>query len=482
MLALFPRVLDLGVILSPDEPQWYRNTVGFTEGLEAADASQLYQQPHPGITTTWLASITVDSDSWAARRAPLAVAVALLIAGATGLMIRLWGRAVGLAAGVLLAVNPIFIAHSRVLAMDALLSIFLLLSLLGLLGWFERREHRWLVFSGVAGALSVLSKMVGVLVLPFFIGLLIVLVIARRVAVATAARAAVVWAMAFVVGLVVFLPTLVVEPWRVIEGTKEFFATEHYSQAVHALGPWWYPQALLLWTTPLHIMGALALPFVWAAPSRIRRHVGILGIFAVLFFLALQYSIKKGDRYLLPDFLLFDVIALLLVVYGAAGVLRRVFSKHVYSLAARGLLVIVGLAVAWQIVEVVRLHPYALAYRNPLFRQLAAGRAMGWGEGLDLAAEYLNAKPNAQKLLVISYYESSFAYRFGGQVTSAERLVQETPQEIGADYVILYRTMEGRAPDRWETKVRQQFADANPEYVVIINGEEYVWIYRITGE
>lgn len=104
---------------------------------------------------------------------------------------------------------------------------------------------------------------------------------------------------------------------------------------------------------------------------------------------------------------------------------------------------------------------------------------MGWGEGLDLAAEYLNQKPNAEQLLVLAYYEGQFGYRFKGEVTGVERLAKETLQEVGANYVVLYRTMQGRAPDRWETKVLVQFTEEIPEHVISLNGEEYVWIYKV---
>ena len=104
---------------------------------------------------------------------------------------------------------------------------------------------------------------------------------------------------------------------------------------------------------------------------------------------------------------------------------------------------------------------------------------MGWGEGLDVAADYLNQKEHPENLLVASYYESSFAYHFKGKFTSAERLGKETAEEIGADYVVLYRTMEGRAENRWETKVLAAYKDKTPEKVITLNNEEYVWIYKV---
>lgn len=192
----------------------------------------------------------------------------------------------------------------------------------------------------------------------------------------------------------------------------------------------------------------------------------MLSLFCIIFFLEIQYSIKKGDRYMLPVFLAFDVISALVLV--------SLFKKYIKVVIA---LCVIG--ISWQAYEIVRLHPHELAYRNPLFVSIAKGRTMGWGEGLDVAAAYLNEKPNAEDLLVAAYYESSFAYHFKGKFTSAERLGKESAQEIGADYVVLYRTMEGRAQERWETKVLAEYKNKIPEKIISLNNEEYVWIYKI---
>lgn len=473
LLALMPRVTQLGQILSPDEPQWQRNTEEFKEGLVSGNLSKLYQQPHPGITTMWVSFPTAESESWAARRAPMAIVTSLLIVAAAYAMFRLWGLVAGVSGGLLLALNPLLIAHSRVLAMDALLGLFLLLGLLFLLLWLEEKQRWWLALSAATAALAVLSKMAGLVIVPF-IGLVLTLTWWRQPAAWRQVRQeATLWAASFAVTFIVFFPTIITDFATVWAGTREFFATEHFQQAVHALGPWWYPEALLLWSTPMHWAGLLilvALPFL---PARTRRHLFLLAAFFALFFVAMQYSIKKGDRYLLPVFLVWDVAAAMLF----ASLLHMNTHKFPIRPIVLSLLLI---AFVWQTVDVIRLHPYALAYRNPFFRSFAQGRTMGWGEGLDLAADYLNAKPNAEEMLVISYYESSFDHRFRGPVTSAERLAKETPEQIGGQYVVLYRTMEGRAPDRWETNVLQQFADKQPEHIVILNGEEYAWIYATT--
>lgn len=468
VVALLPRILQLDAFISPDEPRWLENTLGFREGLATGNFSSLYQQPHPGITNMWITAATITSDSWATRRAPLAIVLAVLIMFSTYIMARCWGWGAGFGGGLLLALDPLFIAHSRVLAMDALLSIFLLLAVLTILAWLQERKWYWLALSGIAASLAVLSKMIGVVVVGVVPLVLIWDQIRQK---RFDVRMWGIWLGALILTTMMVFPTLLTDFGKVAAGTKEFFATEHYSQQVHALGPWWYPQAFLLWTTPLQLVGLASLPFLfWKVKKMSKVSLAILGGFALIFFFAIQYSIKKGDRYMLPDFLLFNVIAALGL--SAIPTLRSRIVKWV------GIGLVIAVA-GWQVMNIFQLHPYYLAYRNPFFRNIAQGRTMGWGEGLDLAAYYLNEKPDAKEMLVVSYYESSFAQHFVGQVTSAERLGKETLEEIDGDYVVLYRTMQGRAPERWETKVLTDFASKTPEKVISLNGEEYVWIYKV---
>lgn len=479
IVALLPRVLDLGAILSPDEPQWERNTLGFRQGVATRTPAALYQQPHPGITTMWLAAPVITANSWAVRRLPQAVTIAGLIVVAAALCWRLWGAGPAVAAGLFLAINPLFVAHSRVLAMDALLAIFMLLTMLCLLVYLEECRRRWLVLAAVTTALAILSKLAGMLLIPFTAIILAWRIITRQQRVGIILRDAGWWSVAFLATAIIVLPTLITDFGVIVAGSREFFTTEHYRQAVHALGPSWYPEAFGIWSTPLQLVGVALLPTLVVASARLRRSGAWLLLLAILFFLELQYSIKKGDRYLLPDFLLLDVLAALTIAAAWPTVTKRLRWPALRRVLSAAVILLVLGAFGWQVRELHRLHPYTLAYRNPFFRQLAEGRTMGWGEGLDLAAHYLNRKPGSENLLVVSYYESSFDHQFIGQVTSAERLAKETVADIGAQYVVLYRTMEGRAPDRWETKVLAEFASYAPEQVITLNGETYAWIYAI---
>lgn len=473
ILSIGTRSADLDAFTSPDEAQWERNTQNFVTAIKKGDFKNLYQQPHPGITTQYLAAATIHAQTWGIKRLPLTLFLGIAVLYITYLIRTNWGDTVALLAGFLLAVHPMLIGHSRVLAMDALLAVFALSAVLHHIIWIEKRHQKDILLAGIFTSLAILSKLSAVGLIVYFIIASTIALASKKITWKDIQRGILVYTAASIATTIILFPTILTDTKYVWEGSRQFFTTEHFQQQVHALGPWWYPQALLIWTTPVQILGLLLVPFALIKKNKYRDHSIFLLLFCILFFLEIQFAVKKGDRYMLPVFVVFDIIASLSIATIYANM-----KQQRNQVVAGAILVLVCLGIIWQLVTVTWLHPYVLAYRNPLFTSIAAHRTMGWGEGLDLAAVYLNQKPNAENLLVAAYYEGSFAYHFKGKFTSAERLAKETAETIGADYVVLYRTMEGRAPERWETKVLQEYRSKQPEHTITLNNEEYVWIYK----
>jgi hypothetical protein len=134
-----------------------------------------------------------------------------------------------------------------------------------------------------------------------------------------------------------------------------------------------------------------------------------------------------------------------------------------------------------QMLLVGRQHPYYFTYFNPLMG--GAARApqvlmVGWGEGLELAADYLNQKPGSDELLVmspISYGSTSFFLE--GESVQTFRLderLNTRKQEIVSelDYILTYVNGWQRTPPELDL-----FAGIEPEHVIWLNGLEYVRIY-----
>ena len=107
------------------------------------------------------------------------------------------------------------------------------------------------------------------------------------------------------------------------------------------------------------------------------------------------------------------------------------FSSYLYYA------VVVVLA-AGQLLLAILAAPYYLTYYNPLLggvKTIAARAPVGWGEGLEQAATYLNRLPNAESLTVSSWYSDIFNPYFVGRRAS---FADDGRAQLAADYVVFY--------------------------------------------
>jgi len=130
------------------------------------------------------------------------------------------------------------------------------------------------------------------------------------------------------------------------------------------------------------------------------------------------------------------------------------------------------LALLAQLALIWSYHPYYLSYYNPLLggpKQAAKTLLVGWGEGLEQAAGYLNSKENVEELRVAVWYPHVFAPFFAGKTTGLEA---HSPI---IDYYVFYlnqiqRHIMPEVIDRYHGEER-------PEHVVSIKGIDYAWLY-----
>jgi hypothetical protein len=122
--------------------------------------------------------------------------------------------------------------------------------------------------------------------------------------------------------------------------------------------------------------------------------------------------------------------------------------------------------------------PYALAWYNPLAGGGAAAErvlAVGWGEGLDLVARHLNAKPNAEQLKVGlpgEIYTTVLDSQFVGQVMP----IQGGDPSVGdPDYFVTYL----RSPQEALPTYDPRFQTWPPEAVVRLAGIEYARLHPV---
>jgi hypothetical protein len=129
------------------------------------------------------------------------------------------------------------------------------------------------------------------------------------------------------------------------------------------------------------------------------------------------------------------------------------------------------------LLNVAHWHPYPIAAYNQIFGGAPMGARVfrvGWGEGLDQAAAWLDQQPDITYVHVVSPRNPTFPLhhylRYGASVIFSDTL----PDKAG--YVVLYiRNLQGAA---LKGPFRQLWEQGKPLHVVRIHGVEYAWIYQ----
>jgi 4-amino-4-deoxy-L-arabinose transferase-like glycosyltransferase len=180
LLANSPRLLSLDAHWSSDEARWLRRSAVFMDTVEQGRFSETLIAYHPGVVTMWVAGLRtfftpprLDALNLALARWFIGIVISVGISIACLLVYRLLGRWVALISFACLAFSPLFLAQTRRVHTDALATVFILLTVLLFLLYCENRQHRrYLIFSGIAFGLAVLSKSYALILLiwvPFCI-------------------------------------------------------------------------------------------------------------------------------------------------------------------------------------------------------------------------------------------------------------------------------------------------------------------------
>ncbi|MFN8636384.1 MAG: glycosyltransferase family 39 protein [Chloroflexota bacterium] len=507
LLALYPRAINLTGYLTTDEGNWMGRTALFTKALTTGDPAGTYQSGHPGVMTMWESLIGMGPeralalveyvrpdglekapnylDTLHLARRTFAVMTALGVAGIALLTWRLFGAGVALIAGVLLALEPFFLAHSVVAHVDSNVTVWMTVCIFSALIYFWAGGAFWfLALSGVAAGLAFLSKAPSAF-LPLFLPVIALgAMVARRQLADRAAwlrllRDGAVWGVLALIVAMALWPSFRSDPLgtlsQMIDYTETVGGSDHenffMNQPVGDPGPLYYLVALVFRLTPATLLGWVLLvpgllPFGRRAPAGWGARLALLFTFVVLFILMMASAPKKFDRYLLPIFPTIDVMA----GVGFWLLLRQIPRGYGVKVLP-ALLLVLGLS---QAVLAAYVFPYYLAYYNPLLGGGPAARrafVVGWGEGLDIVTDYLNKKPDSERLTVAGFYPRVMSAQFKGTVLSDKQY-----DAAMADYIVLYVNAVQRD---LANRLRAVTRGKRSEMVVKINGIEYARLYAV---
>jgi 4-amino-4-deoxy-L-arabinose transferase-like glycosyltransferase len=349
-LIFIPRLLNLDVFLTADEPLFLQQSREFAAGLSSGDFSQTLGIGYPGVTVAWWAAPVVglaqtEWSAYVAGRIVVVLANGLLLLIMYGLALRLVGRWPAFLSVGLLALDPYTMAYSRLLHIEAPLALFMTLAGLAFLLWLRDSRRHWLLLTGLFTGLALLTKSTALLLGPMLIALLVGWIITHYALRTTSfvfrlssyiQKLAGLVAVAFIAALifVALWPAMWVDPAGALGLTfGKLFADQEAGTGNYGMfwlgrfvqdpGPFFYPVAFLLKATPWLLLGlGLSLwqvisSFVLGRKNGRRNTPDVslpLWLFTLTYLILMTLASKKSVRYLLPAFPTFYLLAGLALV------------------------------------------------------------------------------------------------------------------------------------------------------------------------
>ena len=536
-ISAAPRFAGLGDFTSIDEPFWLRQSGNFFYALGQREFQNTLYEYHPAVTTMWIITggmllyfpeyraldqgylkpgkfdvFMVEHNRSLLElliisRAIQVVVILALLVCAYVLLRHLFDRSSAWFATAFVSLAPFFMGQSRLLNHEAMVGLFSTVSLLAMLAYLHRGgRFAFLLVSAVAAGLAQLTKSSAMPILGLVVLMLALHVITakgegRKVPLLAICRTLGLWLLLVVGTYVLFWPGMWVAPLSMLQdvygnalsytlqGARTSVAPGFAAQwpsvefAMNGIGI--YLNDLLWRTTPLTGLGLLLAVALALLKPRDDKQVMFrrLALYALLLAAAfvLLFGVQlspKPPHYILTSYVALDLIAGLAITR-----VWRVLGGRFPALD-RASLTFAGLAtlLALQLTSAMSAFPYFISYYNPAVEALQPGvqnptlNENGYGVGLEQAAAYLAAKPDAKDLVVLSAHGlGSFSYYFPGRTVAMNDFSMADPEvaEIvpGTDYIVVDYFNHKRK------HVDQDLDRIPPEKSIWINGIEFLRIY-----
>lgn len=524
-----------------DEPWWLISGSNYYYALTHKDFANTRYDYHPAVTTTWVVTAGMlfyfpeyrafGQDGYFDVRKPnyeeflrqqdkqalevlrysrvmQTIAILLFALLAFYLLQIMLNEYIAFISIAIAMLSPFFLGHARLLNHEGMLAVFVLVSFLAFYVYFyKERKIIYLVLSGLAFGLAQLTKSSSIVVIGV-VGLMLFVNLFRKDGkILTnkflgSIKTFAVWILC--AGIIYFIlwPGMWVKPIQmlqevygnafsyVFQGARldavpeeiqpvEFNLNSRFSGIKLYLRYWVSGTTLITW------FGIVLAGFIFfsknkdenikIAKSLILYLIILGGLFILMFSLAQG---RNYAHYITSSFVAFDVIAGIgwgyawMLAQNKWQVLNRTYANIIFVLVL--VLTQIGFGLPYA--------PYYFTYKNPFAKQAAT---FAYGEGYNLAAEYLMQKPNSQDMQVYVYNGmGTFSYLFAGETLVLKRvyLVDESYEQIieetkSSDYLVLYPVIREKQPET--EKLFNAFESVTPEKTIVINGIDYVYIYNV---
>lgn len=501
-----------------------------------------------GYFIGWFRSDQFLSPEMLARvRFPIALVSGVLILASGFLLYRLFNMVLACICTLFLAIEPFLLSESRRVHTDVLTALFLFLALLLWLCYLEgetRKPRRAIVLSGICFGLACLTKSHASAFIVFLPIMLIWYHYQCPIHWSKLLLSVVLWIASTFLTVCIAWPYLwTVQFWKLplspflfIGSSLLFFwSSKKFSRGTHIIfsktelfligcgilvlgistmfagkfvisrmynavttshhfpcrflgeirrnpGPLFFPVMWFVWS------GLLTLPLILFTIYRsiqlrlkepkIFRVAVVIFLIILFYMVGLSYVSKKISRYiviLLPSVSLFTAL-------GAIQLAQLVQNKKFHAC-------VLGIIFLLQAVPILSLYPNYRAYHHPLLsdRWIEENTSSITGAGLDIAADYLNAKPDAERLRVChTWFCKEFAHYFVGE---ARIYYNDEPPDHNYDYNLEYLYDKQIQHNPTDTLIRpaknrkkqqdKEVMHRELEHIIRLNGVNYVWIYRV---
>lgn len=518
LIAFLPRFYLLGTFMMYDGPYWIVRSYNFISALLSHDWAGTFITSHPGVTTMWVSGISVWFKYLSVGVAtsenilpyifhakfPIALITSIGCVILYFLVKRIFNEKIAIISALLIALDPYYLAHSRVIHLDALLATFMTLSVLCLIIHQNYLERRYLILSAIFAGLAFLTKLPSIILVPFIVISLFLSVhslelgnLSNRVKLIQLVKNILIYFSIAAIVFVVLWPAMWVDPVHTVYklGTGVYYNVTHFhvgggyfmGEIMHSVNPFYYPVTLLLRLTPVSsIFSVLAIIFFSFGALKIKKpeyisdrdykNIGILLLYIVLFFSVMMTGSKQMLRYLLPIFLVIDILAAIGIYYVIYGIISRINKNKGFNLApkTKWFTIFFVIIILFQAFSSLPLCPYYRSYYNPMLGGSEKApwiTSIGGGEGMSLAADYLNGKENAENLTVAVQHPGFEPYFKGTTIGMSNA--------SSADYIVFHHSVVqcGRDKDIWE-----RYKNEIPERIITINNINHCWIYKTKVE
>lgn len=541
VVFLAPRLPKIDSFVTLDEPSWLSQGANFYYALGQREFENTVYEYQPAVTTMWIISFAMLAyfpeyrglgqgylDYEKGRLDPFMIEhgydplvlltysrviqvfiLLILFLLFYFLLQRIIPKWAAVFAAVFVSFDPFFLGHTRMMDHEAMVALFVFVSILAFAVYLRDRKFLFLLLSGVSAGFAQLTKSSSIAMLAA-IGILLLMQIYQErqqgwgKAFLNNTKIFGAWFAVLAVAYVIFWPGMWVAPGKMLyqvfgnafsyafQGARltitEELQPEQFSLETNAGGFWEVTKVLLYRVTPLTWLGVLfGLTFRFHPNRELVRPYQLLLTLtlttAVAFILMIGIAQgRNSPHYILSSYLALNVLAGLGWFHAVKWLANR-FERQSLQYA------LLGLVMIFQAGSALVYYPYYFTYRNPILY------AAGWhtetpefpyGEGLELAARYLASLPDAEETTALVYYSRGcFSYYYPGESISfrpyyidgdhAEDLIGNIQS---SKYLVVYYANQYRL-EKYHPYL-EILETVDPIHVIWLNGYEYVRTYDVS--